>query len=291
MHLTLVFKRAISRAKLVNNFFIPSALSNFVAMKNEIYALKPRLDQLVERFNVPDFAASDPVQFPRRFADRRDVEISSLLTSTIAWGRRPMILNNADKIHSILAGEPYRFVTEGDIDAISDANVHRTFFGRHLRYYLRGLRQLYARYGSLEEFAVAIGAPAVEAPAWKIASELNVLLADANASCPLDGPNRCLPSKVDSSALKRFNMALRWLVRNDGIVDIGVWDTIKPSQLYIPLDVHAGNVARGLGLLDRKQNDRRAVEELTANLRALDPDDPTRYDFALFGAGVNGEIE
>lgn len=258
-------------------------------MKKEIYALKPQLDGLVERYNVPAFAASDPVQFPRRYTDKRDVEISSLLTSTIAWGRRPMILNNAEKIHTLLGGEPYRFVTDGDIDAIGDENVHRTFFGRHLRYYLRGLRELYARYGSLEDFAVAVGAPELEAPAWKIAAELNGLLADANAGHPLGGPNRCLPSKPDTSALKRFNMALRWLVRKDGIVDLGVWDAVKPSQLYIPLDVHSGNVARSLGLLERTQNDRRAVEELTANLRALDPADPTRYDFALFGAGVNGE--
>lgn len=259
-------------------------------MKNEIYALRPHLDDLVARYNVADFVASDPVQFPRRFADKRDVEISSLLTSTIAWGRRPMILNNAEKIHTMLGGEPFRFVTEGDIDAIGEENVHRTFFGRHLRYYLRGLRELYVRYGSLEDFAVAIGAQHEAAPAWKIAAELGALLADANAACPLDGPNRCLPAKVDTSALKRFNMALRWLVRNDGIVDLGVWEAVKPSQLYIPLDVHSGNVARTLGLLDRKQNDRRAVDELTANLRALDPDDPTRYDFALFGAGVNGAL-
>jgi len=249
--------------------------------------LKEELDALVARYNVPEFADNDPVGFPRRFSDKRDIEITSLLVSTIAWGQRPMILRDAERMLNLLDGEPYRFVSGGDIDSIGEANIHRTFFGRHLRYYLRGLRELYARYGSLEDFADACGATASPAPAWQLAASLRTLLADANSACPLDGPDRCLPSAVDCSALKRFNMALRWLVRHDGIVDLGVWSALKPSQLYIPLDVHVGNVSRAAGLLTRRQNDRRAVEELTAALRRLCPDDPTIYDFALFGYGVN----
>ncbi|MCM1066440.1 MAG: TIGR02757 family protein [Muribaculaceae bacterium] len=252
--------------------------------------LKDNLDALVERYNVAAFAEKDPVQFPRRFSDKRDIEISALLTSTIAWGRRPMILNNAEKLHALLQHEPYRFISEGDIDGISEANIHRTFFGRHLRYFLRGLREVYSRYGSLEDFALACGAPGAEAPAWVLADALNKELRDANSTCPLDGPSRCLPDKVADSALKRFNMALRWLVRRDGIVDIGCWDALHPSQLYIPLDVHSANTSRALGLLSRKQNDRRAVVELTEALRRMRPDDPTVYDFALFGAGEAGLI-
>lgn len=252
--------------------------------------LKERLDRLVAQYNVPSFADNDPVQFPRRYTDKRDIEISSLLTSTIAWGRRPMILRNADKIDTILGHEPYRFVSEGDIEAIGEENVHRTFFGRHLRYFLRGLREVYRRYGSLEDFAVAVGATADEAPAWLVAARLNAVLADASAHCPLGGPTRCLPDDVDKSALKRLNMALRWLVRDDGIVDMGVWSALKPDKLYIPLDVHSGNTSRALGLLERRQNDRKAVEELTGNLRKLNAADPTIYDFALFGAGEAGEL-
>ncbi len=250
--------------------------------------LKNTLDRLLTEYNVPSFADNDPVQFPRRFSDKRDIEISSLLTSTIAWGRRPMILNNAEKLHALLGQEPYLFVKEGDIEGITEANIHRTFFGRHLRFFLRGLREVYSRYGSLEDFAVATGATASEAPAWEIACNLNKVLHDSNAHCPLDGPTRCLPDNAATSALKRFNMALRWLVRNDGIVDMGVWQAVSPSKLYIPLDVHSANTSRALGLLTRKQNDRRAVEELTGNLRQMNPDDPAIYDFALFGAGVNG---
>lgn len=252
--------------------------------------LKQRLDSLADRYNTPSFVDNDPVQFPRRFSDLRDIEISALLTSTIAWGRRSMILSNAEKIESILWHEPYHFITEGDIDAISDANIHRTFFGRHLRYFLRGLRELYHRYGSLENFAVTIGATTSNAPSWLIAERLNALMSDANTLSPIEGPTRCLPDKPEKSALKRFNMALRWLVRNDGIVDIGCWSALKPSQLFIPLDVHSANTSRTLGLLERKQNDRRAVEDLTTVLRSMRPDDPTIYDFALFGAGESGEI-
>lgn len=249
--------------------------------------IKEVLDSLVGQYNVPSFADDDPVQFPRRYSDKRDIEISSLLTSTIAWGRRPMILRNAEKIDSLLGHSPADFVLHGDIDSISDANIHRTFFGRHLRYFLHGLRDIYSRYGSLEDFAVAIGAPGCEAPSWHIAAALGRVMADANACRPIDGPSRCLPDKPEVSALKRFNMALRWLVRHDGIVDIGCWTALSPSQLYIPLDVHSANTSRALGLLCRRQNDRKAVEELTGRLRELRPDDPTIYDFALFGFGVN----
>ena len=253
--------------------------------------LKDNLDALVERYNVRSFAEKDPVQFPRRFSDKRDIEISALLTSTIAWGRRPMILNNAEKLHALLGHQPYRFVLEGDIESIGEDNIHRTFFGRHLRFFLRGLRDVYRRYGSLEDFALSIDAPSTEAPAWVLAEALNGVLHEANSHCRLDGPSRCLPDKTADSALKRFNMALRWLVRHDGIVDIGCWDALKPSQLYIPLDVHSANTSRALGLLLRKQNDRRAVEELTNTLRRMRPDDPTVYDFALFGVGESGLLD
>lgn len=252
--------------------------------------MKEYLDALVSKYNVPEFADSDPVGFPRSFSAQADIEISALLTSTIAWGRRSMILANATRLHELLGHEPAHFVRHGDIESIPDANIHRTFFGRHLRYWLRGLRELYGRYGSLEAFARAIGADASAAPAWLIAKELRALMTDANAGHPAEDGSRCLPADMEHTALKRFNMALRWLVRNDGIVDIGCWELLRSSQLYIPLDVHSAGTARALGLLQRRSNDRRAVEELTAALARFNPDDPTVYDFALFGAGIAGEI-
>ncbi len=253
--------------------------------------IKDTLDGLAARYNVPSFADSDPVQFPRQFDDLRDIEITAFLVSIISWGRRAMILRDSERLLQLLDRQPYNFVAGGDIESIPDSNIHRTFFGRHLRYALRGLREIYRSHGSLEAFARHIGADKSPAPAWTLANAVNAVFADTDksASNPLSGPTRCLPEKADSSALKRLNMALRWLVRDDGIVDIGCWTVIKPSQLSIPLDVHSGNTARTLGLLSRKANDRRAVDELTGVLRSFRPDDPTIYDFALFGAGEAGE--
>lgn len=252
--------------------------------------LKTVLDRLTARYNVPSFALSDPVSFPKRYTDSRDIEISAFLTSIISWGRRSMILRNAENMHNLMANDPLRFVLEGDIESIDENNIHRTFFGRHLRYALRGLREIYNNYGSLESFASQTHVAEAEAPAWQLAHNINAVMRECNNRCArsLSGPSRCLPEEVDKSALKRFNMALRWLVRRDGIVDIGIWDVLKPSQLYIPLDVHSATTARTLGLLKRKANDRAAVEELTSALRQMRPDDPTVYDFALFGAGEEG---
>ena len=240
------------------------------------------------RYNHPDFIAADPVQFPRMFSEQRDIEIAALLASTIAWGNRTMICRSANKMFSLMDWQPYKYVMDEGYEDLPEGNIHRTFFNRNLRHYLRGLRSIYANYGTLEAFAKACGAADVEAPSWHLAEEINKQLCTAN-----DGQEdcRCLPLGLDKSALKRFNMALRWLVRDDGIVDLGIWKALKPSQLFIPLDVHVGNVSRQLGILERRQNDRRAVEELTATLRQLNPEDPVLYDFALFGVGVNGKMK
>lgn len=258
--------------------------------------LRALLDSYAAEYNVPEFAESDPVRFARRFSSLADREIASLLVSTISWGRRPMILRNAERLLELLGNEPLGFVLDGDIEAIPDDNIHRTFFGRHLRYYLRGLRALYTRFGTLENFAHHIGAAAPgEAPAWVIAENLGRLLADANRACGTmpDGPDRCLPSKPSTSALKRLNMALRWLVRRDGIVDPGGWDLFGPDRLYIPMDVHVCNTSAALGLLPAapRTPDRKCAVALTESLRAFRPDDPTVYDFALFGIGVNGALK
>lgn len=245
--------------------------------------LKTFLDGEVARYNTPAFIEDDPVQFPHLYTDKRDIEIVSLLVSAIAWGNRKMICNNASRLMATLEHQPYNYVMDRAYEELPEGNIHRTFFNRNLQHFLRGLRAVYERYGSIEDLAIAIGAPDAPAPAWAIAGALNRCLADAD-----DGRSdcRCLPLDMSKTALKRFNMALRWLVRDDGIVDLGVWKAIKPSQLYIPLDVHVGNVSRALGLLERRSNDRRAVEELTATLRTMCPEDPIKYDYALFGAGV-----
>lgn len=250
--------------------------------------LKELLDSEATRINNVNFIGSDPVQFPRRFTRQEDVEIAALLAATIAWGNRKMICRDAEKMLTLMDNEPFLFMKEEGYEEIPDElNIHRTFFGRHLKQYLRGLRRIYKDYGTLDAFSAAVKAGEDAAPSWKLVEKMQEILRDENSG---EDCSRCLPGNLKQTALKRINMALRWLVRDDGIVDMGLWKSIPKSKLYIPLDVHAGNTARELGLLTRKGNDRKAVEQLTERLREFRPEDPAFYDYALFGIGIEGAI-
>lgn len=242
------------------------------------------LESEAARINHPDFIAEDPVQFPRRFDRLQDIEIASLLSATIAWGNRRMICRNAERLLSLMDHQPYAYVMDEGFEDLDDSlNLHRTFFARNLKHYLRGLREIYSRFGSLDAFSSHIKAGDGDAPAWKLVEEMEKVFRDANNGA--DDP-RCLPMNLKGTALKRINMALRWLVRDDGIVDLGVWKSIPKSKLFIPLDVHVGNTARNLGILHRNSNDRKSVELLTDELRTLRPEDPVLFDYALFGIGI-----
>lgn len=245
------------------------------------------LDSEAARINHPDFIALDPVQFPRRYSALPDIEIAALLCSSIAWGNRKMICRDCDRMLALMGHDPYNYVMDRAYEELPDQNIHRTFFAANLRHFLRGLHEIYSRHGSLNDFALHHHVADDEFPAWRLVQLINAELAQANGG---HGDSRCLPLNLDKTALKRVNMALRWLVRDDGIVDLGVWNALKPSQLYIPLDVHVGNTARSLGLVTRKANDRRTTVELTQLLRTLRPDDPVYYDYALFGIGIDGTI-
>lgn len=245
------------------------------------------LDSEAKRINSPAFIDADPVQFPRRYSSLPDIEIAALLSATIAWGNRTMICRDCDRMLSMMDSSPYAYVIDEAYETLDpDRNIHRTFFNRNLQYYMRGLHSIYKRYESLADWARDLKVQDTEAPAWEFTRHLLAALAEANGGAP---DSRCLPRNIDKTALKRINMALRWLVRDDGIVDLGVWSFMKPSQLFIPLDVHVGNVSRSLGLLTRRQDDRRAVEELTAVMRTLRPEDPAIYDYALFGIGIESK--
>lgn len=245
--------------------------------------IKELLDREAERINNPDFIGRDPVQFPRRFETLQDIEITSFLAAMLAWGNRKMICRDIEKMLSLMDQQPYQYMMdEGYEDLDPKLNIHRTFFASHLQHFLRGLRGIYSRYGSLDNFASHYKIGESEAPAWLLVEKINEALYAANG----ESSSRCLPLNLKQSALKRVNMALRWLVRDDGIVDLGVWNSIPKSKLFIPLDVHVGNISRELGLLTRKANDRKSVEELTEVLRRFNPSDPAIYDFALFGIGI-----
>lgn len=242
------------------------------------------LESEAARINSPEFIADDPVQFPRRYASQADAEIVSLLASHMAWGNRKMICRDVERLLAEMGPEPSAWLRNGAFEEIPDErNIHRTFFGRNLKHLLRGLESIYAAYPTLDAFAATLGLKGRECAPWLLAEVLNARIAEANGGrCD----SRCLPLNLKTTALKRLNMALRWLVRRDGIVDMGLWTSLSPADLYIPLDVHVGDTARSLGLTLRKANDRRTTIEITEALRELCPDDPARFDYALFGIGM-----
>ena len=246
--------------------------------------IKALLDAEAARINNIDFIKDDPVQFPRRFSRQEDIEIVALISAMIAWGNRKMICNNIEKILTIMNQEPFYYVMNEEYEKLDgEKNLHRTFFARHLQYFLRGMKYIYKKYGNLDNFAILQKVNEDTLPAWKLVSDLQKIMKDQNNG---DNCSRCLPTNLDQTALKRINMALRWLVRDDGIVDIGLWQSISKDRLFIPLDVHVGNVSRDLGLLKRKANDKKSVIELTSILKEFNPTDPVLYDFALFGIGI-----
>lgn len=246
------------------------------------------LDEEAKRINSLPFINQDPVQFPRRFSELRDIEIVALLSAMIAWGNRKMICRDCERLLEIMNNEPFEYLKSGEYESLDDdRNIHRTFFARDLKYFMRGMQAIYRRYSSLDDLSGSKGIGSEEFPAWRLVEEIQKFMSEANGG---DTCSRCFPTNLKTTALKRINMALRWLVRDDGIVDMGVWSSIPKSKLFIPLDVHVGNISRDLGLLTRKSNDRKSVEELTAVLRELDPEDPIKYDFALFGIGVHNPL-
>ena len=248
--------------------------------------IKEYLDELVLKNNTEAFIKDDPVQFPHRYSDLRDIEIVSFLVAIIAWGNRKMILNSANKMLATMGKSPYDYVMSGGYEKLDDGKcVHRTFFGRDLKYYCKGFQALY----EIPRCARNDG-PSLESlffneehDVWKGIQNFRDLMAEANGCASKHISNPCCAEPKKGSACKRLHMALRWLVRDDGIVDLGLWKRLKPKDLMIPLDVHVARVSRDLGLIERKSNDRQTVELLTAKLREFDPDDPVKYDFALFG--------
>lgn len=244
--------------------------------------LKAYLDELVAKNNTEAFIKDDTVQFPHRYNDKRDIEIVSFLVATIAWGNRKMILNNANKMLAMMGKSPFDYVMSGGFEDLEPEKcVHRTFFNRDLKYYCNGIRHIYETddIDCLEDVFVENGNHDV----WQGIQNFRDIMEEANgcSSKHISNPS-CLDPKK-GSACKRLHMALRWLVRTDGIVDLGIWNRLKPSDLMIPLDVHVARVSRDLKLIDRKSNDRLTVELLTSKLREFDKEDPVKYDFALFG--------
>lgn len=241
------------------------------------------LNEMVARYNHPDFIANDPIAVPHRYHQKEDIEIAAFLAATISWGNRKAIVQNAHKMLDLMGVQPADFVlhhTEKDLKRLEHF-VHRTFNGVDYVCFVKSLRHIYTQHGGMEAVFVKHAQPD---------SMQAAITAFKRVFFEVPHPVRSRKHVSDpeqGSAAKRLNMMLRWLVRRDGAgVDLGIWKQLSPSQLSCPLDVHSGNIARQLGLLQRKQNDARALTELDAALRAMDPEDPVKYDFALFGIGM-----
>lgn len=249
----------------------------------EYAELKSFLDEKTELYNNPNFIESDPIQIPHLFSQKEDIEIAGFLSATIAWGNRKMIIQNSHKMMDLLGNAPYDFVmshSEDDLERLQKF-VHRTFNGQDFTSFIKGLRHIYRNHGGLEQvFSKSNGVGNLQQSISEFKKSFFEIEHQQRTQKHISDP-------LNNSAAKRINMFLRWMVRNDNKgVDFGIWKNILPAALSCPLDVHSGNVARKLGLLDRTQNDGKALAILDQKLRELDAADPVKYDFALFGLGV-----
>lgn len=246
------------------------------------------LDAAYIKFNRTDFIETDPVSVPHRFHQKQDIEIAAFFAATFAWGQRTTIINKCNELIKLMDEAPSDFIQNhkpSDLKRFTHFK-HRTFNPTDTLYFIHFLRHHYQRHNSLEEAFLLVGTDSAQ---QMLTSFHNYFF-----SLP-DSPSRTrkhVATPARRSSCKRLNMLLRWMVRQDTQgVDFGIWKRISPAQLMCPLDVHVERIARKLGLLSRKQQDWQAVEELTANLRKFDSNDPVKYDFALFGLGVLNQKE
>ncbi len=253
----------------------------------DYWGFKEKLDRLASKYNRPSFIESDPISIPHLFSNKEDREISAFLVATIAWGQRVTILKNGRRLMELMDMAPAAFIRSFSQDDLKPfaGFVHRTFNYTDLEVFLYSLKNIYQRHGGLEaSFMTGYMQNQNVKEAIVCLREVFFEVPHPRRTC------KHVSNPQTGASAKRLNMFLRWMVRQDNAgVDFGLWEQISPAHLYCPLDVHSGRVARQFGLLKREQNDWSAVEELTANLCKLNPDDPVIYDFALFGMGVFGE--
>lgn len=235
-------------------------------------------------YNNDRFIPSDPISVPHRFSGKQDIEIASFFAAIFSWGKRSIIINKANELMRLMDEAPYQFITEHEPTDLKRllAFKHRTFNTTDLLYFIERLRLWYSEHASLEDAILS-------QPQLTVKENLSLfyhLFFDQE-----DFPQRTVkhiatPDK--KSHCKRLNMLLRWMVRKDNNgVDFGIWSSIAPAKLIIPMDVHVARVAQKLALVEPKAPlNWQAAEKLTEQLAIFDPSDPVKYDFALFGLGI-----
>lgn len=249
--------------------------------------MRDLLERLHDRYNNESFIEADPISVPHSFTRPVDREIAGFLAATIAWGNRRAIVQSAHRMMRYMDNAPEDFVrnaTEADMEYLR-TYVHRTFNGVDFQDFVRGLRHIITKWGSVGNYFET---------RYEEHGDLRPVFSDFRRDFfAAEHDPHCekhLSSIDKGAACKRLCMYLRWFVRHDNRgVDFGMWRRIPMSALYMPLDIHTGRMGRNLGLLSRKQSDWKAVEELTASLRELHADDPVRYDYSLFGLGISGD--
>jgi uncharacterized protein (TIGR02757 family) len=250
--------------------------------------IKSYLEQQHHKFNQIDFIENDPILIPHAFTRKEDIEISGFFAATFAWGQRITIINKTKLFLSMMDNDPFQFIVHAKSSDLKPFQkfVHRTFNGDDAIFLIKQLQIIYQKHGSLENSFLQFHQPK-QLPTTLANWKNELLKSNQEHHC-----KKHFGNPLENSTAKRLLMFFRWMVRNDKRgVDFGIWKQFKPSELYIPLDVHTGNVSRMLGLLNRQQNDWKSVDELTNALRKMDAKDPIKYDFALFGTGVEGELQ
>jgi len=256
-------------------------------MKKNISEIKDFLEESFLKYNNKSFIENDPISIPHLFTKKEDIEISAFLAATIAWGNRKSIIKNAGKLMALMDNSPHAFILNHSKKELKPFEnfVHRTFNGRDCVFFIESLKNIYKNKSGLESAFSSNDKNSVKS---RIINFRKIFLEAKH----LSRSEKHLSNPESNSSSKRLCMFLRWMVRQDKKgVDFGIWKSISTKELCLPLDVHTGNVSRTLGLLTRNQNDWKAVEEITAFLTTLDEKDPVKYDFALFGLGVDGFLK
>ena len=245
-------------------------------------SLQEFLNAKVDLYNQPSFISTDPISIPHLFTIKQDIEIAAFFAAVFAWGNRTTIIQKSRELLQLMDMAPYEFCLRAEPKDLKKLLhfKHRTFNPTDLLYFVDFLQHHYQKYSSLETAFTMHGTSMEEMLAGFHHYFFSLEHTPARTKKHIATPER-------NSSCKRLNMFMRWMVRKDSKgVDFGLWSAISPAQLVCPLDVHVARVARHFELLTRTQTDWTAAIELTNNLRTLDPDDPVKYDFALFGLGV-----
>ncbi len=255
-------------------------------------AIKQLLDQKVKQYNHIDFIEKDPISIPHLYTKQQDIEIAAFFAAIFAWGNRTTIIQKSKELLERMDNAPFEYCTQHQAKDLKKliGFAHRTFNDRDLLYCIAFFKHHYANQKSLETafFMDQHSGKKIKTVAAGLVNFKNYFFSLE------DAPYRTkkhIASPENRSTCKRLNMFLRWMVRKDQHgVDFGLWKTISPADLIIPIDVHVARVSRSFGLISRPQIDWLTALELTEYCRTLDARDPVKYDFALFSLGVTEKI-